>query len=556
MAEVSVTRSEVSGGVSRMSWTPLANGDTGKPVYVGNLIDKTVTITGTFGAGGTILIEGSSDGGTTWVTMPNKNGATMSYTAAAIDLTDRSPTLIRPRVSAGDGTTALTVVATGNAQIVQSTQKLQPATGGPLFAIFGDSITEFCSVRRLPPQASPISFWRNDGYACWMRILMDQRIRLPMGNNFGVSGDTLEQMLARIQSVISSQAQYVVVEGGTNNITAAATFTSMKATWTTIIDRLVGAGITPIVTPICPRGDALTATQIRTQMRFNKFVEEYALAHKEVIYVNWNKYLQDMTSAIGAPISGRMRSDNIHPAIPGGFYMGLALAEVLNTIIPVSPTSMNQGVTDYFHVTDNPAGNLLYTGTTSQGGLLGTGGTQTASAGLTYSGNLAAGWTAIRGTATSTCTETLTKENPRTDQSSGERQIVQIATAADGGADEIYNIRYTPALADVQAGDVFYAECKIEVTATGAAQVRALELNLFENRPTNAQSSVDNGSNDNASGFLPPVTWSGTFRTEPITRQSDTTSLQINVRARINATGAGAITFKIGDMAVRKVVDQ
>lgn len=543
------------GSATRVSWT-LANGDTGKPVYVGDLPEKTVQILGTFGAGGSVQIEGSSDGGTTWVILANRGGGNIVRTAAAIDLIAQTPLLIRANVTAGDGTTALTVIVTASEVLARETKVLAPTTGGPLFAIFGDSITEFTSVRRIPPQASPISFWRNDGYAAWMRILTDQRIRLPMGNNFGVSGDTLEMMLARIQTVISSGAQYVVVEGGTNNITNSATFASMKATWLSIIERLVAAGITPIITPILPRGDAITATQTRTQMRFNKFVEEYGLSHKEVVYVNWNKYMMDQTSAIGAPISGRMRSDNIHPGTPGGFYMGFALAEVINTIVPQSPTSMNQGVTDYFHATDNPAGNLLYTGTTGQGGLLGTGGTQTASAGLTYVGNLAAGWTAIRGTATSTATETLTKENPRTDQPSGERQIVQIATAADGGADEIYNIRYTPALADTAAGDVLFAECKIEVSAAGATQVRSLELNFFENRPANAQSSVDNGSNDNASGFLPPVTWSGTFRTEPITRQSDSTSLQLNIRARINATGAGAITFKIGDMAVRKVVDQ
>jgi lysophospholipase L1-like esterase len=427
----------------------------------------------------------------------------------------------------------------------------KPPSIGPKFAILGDSITEYCSGSRLPPLSSPIQIWRNDGYAAWLRILSNQRVNLPISNNYGVAGDTLAQILVRVPTIIASDVDYCVVEGGTNDITLGTSYSSMVSTWISIVTQLRDGGVIPIVTPIIPRGDAVTTEQILKQLRFNNYVQEYALANG-LIFVNWNKYLLDQTSATNAPLSGMLRSDNIHPGIPGGFWMGKALADELNLILPTRETSMVHGPSDYYHATYNPTGNLLYTTTTSRGTMAGTGGTATANTGLTYVNNgLAAGWTALRGTSTSTCTETLSKEAKTI---SGERQVIQIAAGNDGGSDEVYNLRFSPSLTDIVEGDWFYGEATIEVSAA-PTRVRSLEFYLFENRPSNAQTSIDNGSNDSLSGFLPAQTWTGTFRTEPIQRQSDTTAIQANIRARLNASGSTAgITIKVGDMAVRKII--
>lgn len=542
-----------------VAWSGLLNGDTGLPVYAADYPEKTFQTFGTFGVGGTVILEASNDGGTTWAAMHTRQGANLSFTAAGLTVVGENPLLIRPRVTAGDGTTSLTVIVTGAQVLLRTERDLAPATGGPLFALLGDSITEFCSGSRIPPETNPIQIWRNDGYAAWLRILSGQRIRLPIANNFGVSGDRLDQMAVRIPTVIGTGAQFVIVVGGTNDITQGTTFDNMKATWlNSIITPLVGAGITPVVCPIPPRGDALSATQYSTQARFNRFLAEYALAHPEIMFVNWNKYLVDQASANNAPIAGRMRADGIHPAIAGGYYMGLALHEVLSTVIPPSPTSMVDGFRDAYNATTNPTGNLMYFGNFGFGNLFGTGGTATASAGLTYAtSDIADALQHIRGTSTSTCTVTLTKENPRIepDRSSGERQIIQIAAAGDGGTDEIYNFRYGLDIADIQAGDWIYGEAEIEVSAA-PVRVRSLEFNIFEDRPANDQNTYDNGSSDALSGFLPAVTWKGVFRTEPIQRQSDTTGVQANIRARLNTSGSAAsITIKIGDMAVRKIKD-
>lgn len=99
-----------------VAWTALANGEYGLdrsnapgvgyvslPAYP----DRTIQITGTFGAGGTIVLEGSNDGGTTWATLTDPLGNALSFTSAGMKQITELPELVRPRVTAGDGTTSL-----------------------------------------------------------------------------------------------------------------------------------------------------------------------------------------------------------------------------------------------------------------------------------------------------------------------------------------------------------------------------------------------------------------------------------------------------------------
>jgi len=112
MAVVNPTQRWAGKRVSKTSWTPLANGDTGLPQTGARLADKTVQILGTFGAGGSVNIEGSNDGGTTWAILNDSRGEGNALTFTSADMREvlEVPEMIRPNVTAGDGTTALTVI--------------------------------------------------------------------------------------------------------------------------------------------------------------------------------------------------------------------------------------------------------------------------------------------------------------------------------------------------------------------------------------------------------------------------------------------------------------
>lgn len=110
MAVRNVVVTQHVAGSQKATWSGLLNTDSGTPFMPGVYGDMTVQAFGTFGAGGTVILEGSLDGGTTWSPLTDPGMTAISFTAAGIETVMQYCELIRPRVTAGDGTTNLTVI--------------------------------------------------------------------------------------------------------------------------------------------------------------------------------------------------------------------------------------------------------------------------------------------------------------------------------------------------------------------------------------------------------------------------------------------------------------
>jgi hypothetical protein len=107
-----VTDISQDGSVLLVKWSGLANGDDGAPVQFPEFGDRCVQAAGTFGAGGTVVWEGTNDTAISYGGLNNAQGSAVSLTAAtAVKQVVEIPRYSRPRVSAGDGTTALDVYA-------------------------------------------------------------------------------------------------------------------------------------------------------------------------------------------------------------------------------------------------------------------------------------------------------------------------------------------------------------------------------------------------------------------------------------------------------------
>jgi len=95
-------------------WTPLTttNADGGAIEMPGSA-DRTIQFVGTFGAGGTIILQGSNlpsptaGTDTDWFTLTDPQGNAISKTAAAGEAVLELTRWIRPKVTGGDGTTSL-----------------------------------------------------------------------------------------------------------------------------------------------------------------------------------------------------------------------------------------------------------------------------------------------------------------------------------------------------------------------------------------------------------------------------------------------------------------
>lgn len=92
-------------GITR-TWSGLLNGDQGDGV-AGAWDTAHFQVSGTFGAGGSVQIEGSDDG-TNWVKL-TPAALTAAGIFAPLAVNER-PKFVRPSVTAGDGTTSLTVI--------------------------------------------------------------------------------------------------------------------------------------------------------------------------------------------------------------------------------------------------------------------------------------------------------------------------------------------------------------------------------------------------------------------------------------------------------------
>lgn len=88
-------------------WAGMAANDVGQPTSNCQYTDKSVQVSGTFG-GAALLLEGSNNG-TDWAVLTDPQGNPLTFTAAKIEMVTEATLYVRPRVSGGDGTTALTV---------------------------------------------------------------------------------------------------------------------------------------------------------------------------------------------------------------------------------------------------------------------------------------------------------------------------------------------------------------------------------------------------------------------------------------------------------------
>lgn len=99
-------------GTRIITWGPMANGDVGLPVEMPGRADRSIQVYGTFGAAGNCRVEGSNEPGTApanYATLVDPQGNALDFTAAKVEQILELTHHIRPRITAGDGTTALTV---------------------------------------------------------------------------------------------------------------------------------------------------------------------------------------------------------------------------------------------------------------------------------------------------------------------------------------------------------------------------------------------------------------------------------------------------------------
>lgn len=117
MAEIPYTVQNVDGNLRVVTWAGLANGDTGQPYRGAHFSDCGFHVYGTFGVGGNARLQGTAETAVVpahWEPLVNPDYVVLNIGAAS-QLLDQILTRcyqMRPSITAGDGTTSLTVIIT------------------------------------------------------------------------------------------------------------------------------------------------------------------------------------------------------------------------------------------------------------------------------------------------------------------------------------------------------------------------------------------------------------------------------------------------------------
>lgn len=104
MATAAATTTEKPGNTYLIEWDLTTADADGEGVEIPGAPDKTFQATGTFGSG-TLTLEGSNDGGTTWFGLHDPSVTAISLTAAGGGAILENPLLIRPSLSGSTGAT-------------------------------------------------------------------------------------------------------------------------------------------------------------------------------------------------------------------------------------------------------------------------------------------------------------------------------------------------------------------------------------------------------------------------------------------------------------------
>lgn len=397
----------------------------------------------------------------------------------------------------------------------------------PVVAFFGDSITA-ASVNQ---DTATFSAMCNRGAQFWVPFLTRKRIVSPKEMNFGVSGNTTSQMLARVADVINAAPGVCVVHGGTNDGgTAAETIANLAA----IYDELLNAGITVVAVPILPRlvtsGDLLQ--RIAT---VNRWLRLSATARANFYVADSDATFGDKFATNGQP-PANYTYDNLHPMALGAYYLSVPIANIIERIFP-EPPSLLPAVWDG---TSAPYGNRTFNPFMS-----GSGGTVP----VGMSGSIADGWTgSLAAGGGSLPTIVASKVFPVYGQRPPytEMQQLSFSGAVSGGwgtvASIVQVIGFTP-------GEKLEAACEIE--CEGLSQVSGVDLSLAAIGGTTLE--VVDGF-PIVSDLVPSDVFSGRLHTPPLQTIAGNTDVYLNVRVWWkNTAGTAAGTVRIGDVICRKV---
>lgn len=283
---------------------------------------------------------------------------------------------------------------------------LEPFTEIPMLAAFGDSMT----ARDSSVAANGINF-NNHGFENWLRVRSRQRIDFKSANNFGVSGNTTAQMVARLPNVAASGAPLIRFLGGTNDANSGVEVSVTFANYQKIFDTLRELPTTKLILvyAVPPRSTwqdtSLAVPGAAKILQYNAWLADYCARNSKMLFVPGTYTAWD--DGAGNPKPG-YTEDGVHQTSQGAFHLSVPVLDTLDSkaLLPFAGWLDARDPLVLFDGSAAPEGNKFTNpGLTGTGGTRGTGVTGTVADGWSVSTSIASGQTgtvaaSIEGTGT------------------------------------------------------------------------------------------------------------------------------------------------------------
>jgi lysophospholipase L1-like esterase len=367
--------------------------------------------------------------------------------------------------------------------------------------------------------------------------------RLTAVYDFGVSGDTSTQALARLPAALATRPAFLQITLGVNDIGGGSTDATPYANIVTMARAALAQGTRPIIS-IDTGSSAFTTTQIGYLNDLNQRLRQFVAATPgAVLFDPSDTVLQHANSGTIAWKTG-YSNEGLHANLLGSYWEGVAYAQLIQYLIPALPTQSTVATESRGFGSSALLGNAMFYNAT--GGTLGTGATGTVPNGFTVTATGAATVTVSTGASTTTDITGAAEGNEVT-------LAVTCTSAATPTAPQSVYVQagmtatdFTGGTTQAQAG----AEVSVASGATGLAGVTTY-MNIASANGTNVVYDMlpDVGTNY---GTIPGG-YTAVHVTPVVTAPTGTVT-GANWFTRAYCTGAGSFTFKVRRPWARKVL--
>jgi len=380
----------------------------------------------------------------------------------------------------------------------------------------------------------------------WAQLASKAKVRFPVDKCYAVGGTTTADLVnTQLPQVLASGCAGVLVVTTTNDPPNSITPEQSISNLTTFILACSNAGIIVALCATTPCGSSSNTAARRTaaqlagmnQVRRWLLTDAPKLAQRVHVYDPFPT-VSDRSSTLGDYIN-TMTYDGIHPKTLGCYNIALPIVPILNLYYPEATVLVGSN-SELYDATYNPQGSLL-----ANSCMTGT----TAATGTGWSGNVPSpSWSQTRTNST-----TMTAVGSKVSTATGDWFQVVVGGTTDATSSPTVSVYQNATLANLAAGDIFYALAEIEVDA-GTTDINAIDIALSKTAATGVTFDVRRcGSTTSLHGQWPTAAVSGVLVTDAMQYVGNETSVRLTFEVLGKESGSPAATIRIRNVSIHKV---